>query len=135
MIQAHYMYCALYVYYDYISSTSDHQALDPRGEGPQPLKMCRKGLVAGLCWGFQWSTHKALSSPPESGTNRKIGHWGQANRDENVSSLWKKPCRTWLQVCGHKDLPHFIPYARPAWRHHKVGSAEPTHPDYCLDCV
>ena len=90
MIQAHYVHCALYVYYDYFSSTSDHQALDPRGEGPQPLKVCRKGLVTGLCWGFQWSTHKALSSPPESGTNRKIGHWGQANRDEGVSFIMEK---------------------------------------------
>ena len=31
MIQAHYMYCVLYYYY--ISSTSDHQALDLRGWG------------------------------------------------------------------------------------------------------
>ena len=29
MIQEHYMYCALYFYYYSISSTSDHQALDP----------------------------------------------------------------------------------------------------------
>ena len=34
MIQAHYTYCALYFYYYYISSTSDHQALDPRGCRP-----------------------------------------------------------------------------------------------------
>ena len=34
MIQAHYIYCALYVYYYYIRSTSDLQALDPRGWGP-----------------------------------------------------------------------------------------------------
>ena len=34
MIQEHYIYCALsFCYYD-ISSTSDHQALDPRGWGP-----------------------------------------------------------------------------------------------------
>ena len=26
MIQVHYIYCALYFYYDYLSSTSDHQA-------------------------------------------------------------------------------------------------------------
>ena len=32
MVQACYMYCALYFYY-YISSTSDHQALDPGGWG------------------------------------------------------------------------------------------------------
>ena len=34
MIQVHYVYCALYFYYYYISSTSDHQALDPGGWGP-----------------------------------------------------------------------------------------------------
>ena len=34
MIQAHYMYCTLYFYYYYISSISDHQALDPGGWGP-----------------------------------------------------------------------------------------------------
>ena len=30
MIQAQYIYCALYFYYYYISSSSDHQALGPR---------------------------------------------------------------------------------------------------------
>ena len=34
MIQVHYMYCILYFHYYYISSTSDHQALDTRGWGP-----------------------------------------------------------------------------------------------------
>ena len=33
-IPVHYMYCALCFYYSYISSTSDHQALDPEGWGP-----------------------------------------------------------------------------------------------------
>ena len=34
MIQAHYLYCAVYFCYYYISSTSDHQVLDPGGWGP-----------------------------------------------------------------------------------------------------
>ena len=34
MIQAHYIYCALYFHSYEISSTSDRQALDPRGWGP-----------------------------------------------------------------------------------------------------
>ena len=34
MVQAPYTYCALYFYYHYISSTSDHQASDPGGWGP-----------------------------------------------------------------------------------------------------
>ena len=33
MIQARCIYCALYFYYYYISSTSDHQALDLRSWG------------------------------------------------------------------------------------------------------
>ena len=36
IIQAHIIYCALYFYYYYINSTSDHQALDPGGWGPLP---------------------------------------------------------------------------------------------------
>ena len=32
IIQVHYIYCALYFYFYYISSTSDHQALDPRAK-------------------------------------------------------------------------------------------------------
>ena len=33
LIQMHYINCALYFYYCYVSSTSYHQALDPRGWG------------------------------------------------------------------------------------------------------
>ena len=42
MIQAHYIYCALYFYYYYMSSTSDHQPLDPGIQcifGPLVLKL------------------------------------------------------------------------------------------------
>ena len=31
MIQARYIYCELYLHYYYITSTSDHQAVNPRG--------------------------------------------------------------------------------------------------------
>ena len=34
MIQVHYIYCALYFHRYYISSISNHQALDPRSWGP-----------------------------------------------------------------------------------------------------
>ena len=34
IIQVHYIHCALYFYYYYISCSSDHQALDPGGWGP-----------------------------------------------------------------------------------------------------
>ena len=38
MIQVHYIYCAFYFYYYYVSSLSDHQALDP-GDWV-PLRQC-----------------------------------------------------------------------------------------------
>ena len=34
MTPVHYLYCTLYFSYPYISSTSDHQALNPRVWGP-----------------------------------------------------------------------------------------------------
>ena len=40
MIPEHYIYCALSFYYYYISSTSDHPALDTGGWGPL---LCRMG--------------------------------------------------------------------------------------------
>ena len=40
MIQAYYTYCVLYFYYYYISSTLDHQALDPGGWGPLCYGTC-----------------------------------------------------------------------------------------------
>ena len=33
-IRVHYVYCTLYFYYYYISFSSDHEALDPRGWRP-----------------------------------------------------------------------------------------------------
>ena len=38
MIQGHSIYFALYFYYYYINSTSDHQALDSRDQGPPVLE-------------------------------------------------------------------------------------------------
>ena len=34
IIQVHYIYCTFYFYYYYISSTSEHQTVDPGGWGP-----------------------------------------------------------------------------------------------------
>ena len=47
MIQAHYTYCALYFYYYYISSTSDHQALELR-DGRSPTVERRTFSVSYL---------------------------------------------------------------------------------------
>ena len=55
MIKEHYIYCALYFYYYYISSASDHQALDPRGWWPllEPwfpeLWLCRQIIWQNTC--------------------------------------------------------------------------------------
>ena len=45
MIQAHYIYCALYFYYYYMSSISDHQALDPGSWGPLEIGVEEQGIV------------------------------------------------------------------------------------------
>ena len=57
MIQVHYIPCALYFYYYYISSTSDHQALDPRGWGPLIGNSCTpldapEEMYLFHCWHF-----------------------------------------------------------------------------------
>ena len=48
VIQVHYIYPALDFYYYYISSTSDHQALDPRDWGPLPKRETKSPLVGLL---------------------------------------------------------------------------------------
>ena len=60
IIQAHYIYCALYCYHYYISSTSDHHTLDPGGWGPLVyLKSLSwgiggAGLKAQVAWLQYW---------------------------------------------------------------------------------
>ena len=59
MIEAYYIYYALYFYYYHISSTSDHQALDPEvGE------LCFSELNLGKTWGG-WSS-ELFSLVPQS---------------------------------------------------------------------
>ena len=47
MVQVHYIYCELHLYFYYVSSTSDQEALDPRGWGPMP-------------WGAAVTSHSSL---------------------------------------------------------------------------
>ena len=47
MIQACYIYCALYLCYYYISSTSDCQALDPGGGRPLTRRRHMNGTPCG----------------------------------------------------------------------------------------
>ena len=52
MIRVHYIYCALYFYYYYISSTWDHQTLAPRGWGPLLVLTTRPSAPSFLAWLF-----------------------------------------------------------------------------------
>ena len=45
MIQEHCIYCALYFYYYDVSSTSDHQALGPRGWEPMRYRTFELGSM------------------------------------------------------------------------------------------
>ena len=51
MIQPQYIYCELYFYIYYISSTSGYQALDPRGW--RPLLYRRPGMYQYLLYIFE----------------------------------------------------------------------------------
>ena len=62
MIQVHYSYYACYFYYNYISSTSDHQALDPRGWGPQDWTKVPPTYYYN-CWGKNSVLAKTLNQP------------------------------------------------------------------------
>ena len=61
--QAHYIYCALYFYYYYISSTSDHQALELRGSEP---------LFKGIARIYQQIVIPGLSNP-QCGSCQQFG--------------------------------------------------------------
>ena len=63
MIKAYYIYCAFSSCYSYISSTSDHEALDLGGWGPLYLTLHFHGLNgrAATCPG---TNHLECSKPP-----------------------------------------------------------------------
>ena len=70
MIQEHYIHCALYSYYYYISSTSDHQTLDPGGCGPLPYVMEgeRRGCPGLPVPRGEEEKEETLKVPPVVGT-------------------------------------------------------------------
>ena len=59
MTQVCYIYCAVYFYYYYIGSTSDHQTLDPRGWRPPQYSV-------PLLWSNQPGTRCVGVAPPSS---------------------------------------------------------------------
>ena len=79
MIQAHYIYCALYSYYYCISSTSDHQALDPRGWKP---------LSQDKALGCLRQTLAAIKSKAGNDSKQQKG---QMVRLPRTSSGWEGP--------------------------------------------
>ena len=61
MIRVHYTYCALDFYYDYISSTSDHQALGP---GDHLNQLYSLSLDRPLYLGLQLSLIQSAGHQP-----------------------------------------------------------------------
>ena len=57
MAQAHSIYCALYFYYYYISSTSDHQALDPGAGDPWFTRLQVTPIHTAPVWYLAHSGH------------------------------------------------------------------------------
>ena len=74
MMQVYYIYCALYFYYYDISSTSDHQALDPGGWDPYFRAHCVS------------LTEKAMA-PHSSTLAWKIPWMGEPGRLQSMGSL------------------------------------------------
>ena len=79
-----YIYCALYFYY--ISSTSDHQALDPGGGGHLPLRTHQwvtevwdVGCLSVL-WSQIWATHSGYI--PYSSPLKEVGR--EHHSDQNL---------------------------------------------------
>ena len=83
MIQVHYIYYALYFYYYHISSTSDHQALDPGGWGP--LEQITPKLTR-VVW-----NNKCLSSHTVSETWDSGWHSWILAQPSLKSQLWEDP--------------------------------------------
>ena len=115
MIQVHYVYCALYFYYYYISSTSDHQALDPGGWGP--LLLVCMSLV---------SPHFPPCSSLCSAIGSSMEVLGEGKRWPHRSDHQHAECG--FRALGHQadfpglakyqSLPHFYKYEiiKPAKR-------------------
>ena len=72
MIREHYIYCALYYYY--ISSTSDHQVLDPGGRGPFPLRHSLAHPVIQWNWNTWKDTRYYLPLTLWSHLPSRAGH-------------------------------------------------------------
>ena len=90
MIQAHYIYCALYFYYYYINSSSDHQALDLRGWGSLLLKHSFRTQFK-LFW--LTGTHGGLS-PSLSMQQGKFVQVSEYSPTELVEINFTCPCTT-----------------------------------------
>ena len=96
MIQVHCIYYALYVYYYYTSSASDHEALDPRSWRPLLYTVFE---TSDSLWEMvdeeSWVILKTYSSTPISDmSKRDHGKWGTFQRVEpgSHSKHWMRKC-------------------------------------------
>ena len=74
MIQAHYVYCILHFCYYYISSISDHQALDPGGWGPLSSSRASQVVLEIEEPPCKSADERDASSIPELGRSSGGGH-------------------------------------------------------------
>ena len=102
-IQAHDIYCALYLYYYYISSTLDHQALDPRSWEPLTYR--------NLHWHAQWLTLAVGENNWGCWLKCDFLQWGQLKESDFLagSSDLQKQRSQWpgRNFAAFYDLGHF----------------------------
>ena len=112
MIKVHYIYYALYFYYYHISSTSDHQALDPGGWGP--LEQITPKLTR-VVWNNKRSSSRMVSETWDSGWHP----WVLAQASLEVSAVGRPSAQlAHLSVGSGGLLPAggFTPRPRgPSW--------------------
>ena len=94
-IQAHDIYCALYLYYYYISSTLDHQALDPRSWEPLTYR--------NLHWHAQWLTLAVGENNWGCWLKCDFLQWGQLKESDFLagSSDLQKQRSQWPSYLGY----------------------------------
>ena len=108
MIQVCYIYCAHYFYYYCISSTSDHQALDPGSWGPHSKERNGNAMKNQLIW-MRWTRKKSHSLvrshiPHHPGETERGFHAGWADQSEFFCPIIA-PC--------HNDAFIRLPLLRP----------------------
>ena len=133
MIQAHYIYWALYFYCYYISSTSDHQALDPGGWGPLLYRASSLGGEWRLI--FHWLTQKlhmirvqpAPGKPPWVLEERPERGWEAqrrgklCTRSQGRGSLWEGEDSGCPLSISWSSMDYLFTPLKPTWSEDQGG--------------